>query len=72
VGTLSYSLYLWQGLFAHYSGIVHVPFPFDWLATLACATASYYWVERPFLRLKRRFAPRQQLAIAAQARAAAV
>src|SRR5215471_5241103 len=54
IGTLSYSLYLW-----------HVPFLVDpritsrfsifWI--FACAAVSYYLVERPFLRLRKRMRP---------------
>ena len=59
VGRLSYSLYLWQQMFL----VVRTPeidavrrFPIDLVLTVACALASYYVVERPFLRLKdRRF-----------------
>jgi len=51
VGTLSYSLYLW-----------HIPFlveprltsRFSLIWIFACAAASYYLVERPFLRLRKR------------------
>jgi peptidoglycan/LPS O-acetylase OafA/YrhL len=56
VGTISFSLYLWQQLFAN----VHLPvphaFPLGILEALAAATLSCYLVEAPFLRLKDRFA----------------
>lgn len=56
VGILSYSLYLWQQIFL-------VPNAHQWVRTLpwaviaavACATASYLLIERPFLKLKDRF-----------------
>ncbi len=55
IGNLSYSLYLW-----------HIPFlveprlatRFSLIWIFACATLSYYLVERPFLRLRRRMHPR--------------
>jgi peptidoglycan/LPS O-acetylase OafA/YrhL len=55
IGRISYSWYLWQEIFL----VVRTPswgvartFPFDVIASLAVAAASYYLVERPFLRLK--------------------
>ena len=56
VGILSYSMYLWQQPFTG-------PFSSNWtgrwpqnvLFILAAATASYFLVERPFLRMKSRF-----------------
>ncbi len=57
VGLISYSLYLWQQLFL----VVSVPswgvireLPLCLFLTAAAALLSYYLVERPFLRLKRR------------------
>ena len=57
-GLISYSLYLWNQLFI----AVSVPdwgfirrIPFCLFATAAVACLSYFFVERPFLRLKRRF-----------------
>jgi peptidoglycan/LPS O-acetylase OafA/YrhL len=61
IGRLSYSLYLWQQMF--FSGHYYKPlgiwqsFPLCWLLLFACAAASYYWVERPFMRLGHRLAP---------------
>jgi peptidoglycan/LPS O-acetylase OafA/YrhL len=58
VGALSYSLYLWQQLFLIQSRpvtSVFVTFPLNILTAFACAAASYYFVESPFLRLKHRF-----------------
>jgi peptidoglycan/LPS O-acetylase OafA/YrhL len=58
VGTLSYSLYLWQEPFlnpmddrAFFTG-----FPQNLVFALTAALISYYVVESPFLRLKSRFA----------------
>jgi peptidoglycan/LPS O-acetylase OafA/YrhL len=58
VGLVSYSLYLWQQLFV----VVSVPdwgfirrLPFCLFAAGGVAVFSYFFVERPFLGLKRRF-----------------
>jgi peptidoglycan/LPS O-acetylase OafA/YrhL len=69
VGRMSYSLYLWQQLFLT---PVKVPFssqplpalvpewlrslPWSLAAVLACASVSYYLVERPLTRLGRSLA----------------
>jgi peptidoglycan/LPS O-acetylase OafA/YrhL len=55
VGTLSYSLYLWQQLFLN--RLADGPmssFPVNIVLAGALALASYYLVERPALRLRRR------------------
>jgi peptidoglycan/LPS O-acetylase OafA/YrhL len=57
VGWISYSLYLWQQLFfgVNFAGsppglvILREP-PISFAALLACATFSYYLVEKPFIR----------------------
>lgn len=49
LGQISYSLYLWQQLFAY--GDRHRPWYFV-LFAVALASASYYWVEQPMLRLR--------------------
>jgi peptidoglycan/LPS O-acetylase OafA/YrhL len=54
IGRLSYSLYLWQQLFL---GSGMKMWPWKLAACLVAATASYYLVERPALRLGHRFAP---------------
>src|SRR5579862_5537226 len=56
VGVLSYSLYLWQEPFLDRTanGLIHW-FPLNLILTFAAALFSYYVVERPFLRLRRRF-----------------
>lgn len=52
LGTLSYSIYLWQQPFV-YRG--RLPLYLALPAVLACAAASYYLVERPFNGLRARF-----------------
>jgi len=55
VGVLSYSLYLWQQPFLlHKSPHLLQRFPFNLALAVVVACASYYLVERPFLRLRRR------------------
>jgi len=61
VGRLSYSLYLWQQLF--FTGHFFAPLgiwqksPMNWVLVFGCSAASYYWIERPLMRLGHRFAP---------------
>ena len=54
IGTLSYSLYLWQQMFLYRRG--QAPdlqsFPLNLLLAGLAALASDYVVERPFLRLR--------------------
>jgi peptidoglycan/LPS O-acetylase OafA/YrhL len=52
VGTISFSLYLWQQIFT--TGEPILPFLIGVPVLFAVATLSYYGVERPFLRLKDR------------------
>ncbi|MGP0020453.1 MAG: acyltransferase family protein [Candidatus Sulfotelmatobacter sp.] len=51
LGKISYSLYLWQQLFAY--GDHHRPWYFVWFA-VGLASASYYLVEQPLLRVRER------------------
>jgi len=51
LGKISYSLYLWQQLFAY--GTHHRPWYFIF-AALGLASTSYYLVEQPMLRLRER------------------
>jgi peptidoglycan/LPS O-acetylase OafA/YrhL len=54
VGTMSYSLYLWQQIFLNRSSAnVVSTFPLNLTLAVAAALASYYLVERPSLRLRR-------------------
>jgi peptidoglycan/LPS O-acetylase OafA/YrhL len=56
IGTLSYSLYLWHWPFITRYGLGRVStFPLNVLMTVICACASYYCIERPFLKLRKRF-----------------
>ncbi|MEP7064507.1 MAG: acyltransferase [Gemmatimonadota bacterium] len=62
IGRLSYSLYLWEFFFVYYPGVpttlgVWQTFPVNVIAAVACATASYYLVERPLIRIGHRLAP---------------
>ena len=56
VGTLSYSLYLWQQPFVHLSGGTGVwqSFPLNVILAFLCAILSYTLIERPFLSLRNR------------------
>ncbi len=60
LGLISYPLYLYHGLGAaiarHASSRRPVEFVVSVLATILLATGSYYVIERPFLKLKKRFA----------------
>jgi len=57
IGTISYSLYLWQQVFLvgekaipHSLGILQ-SFPFNVVAVFGCASFSYYLVERPLIKI---------------------
>lgn len=57
IGVLSYSLYLWQQLFArNLTGLPATPLAIRLLLLVAVAEASYRFVEAPMLRRKRRSA----------------
>jgi peptidoglycan/LPS O-acetylase OafA/YrhL len=54
VGSISYSLYLWQQLFLNRSSVTAMStFPLNLALAVCAALASYYIVERPTLRLRR-------------------
>jgi peptidoglycan/LPS O-acetylase OafA/YrhL len=62
IGRLSYSLYQWELFFVYYPGVpttlgVWQTFPVNLIAAVGCATASYYLVERPLIRVGHRLAP---------------
>ena len=53
IGTISYSLYLWQNAFLNREVANRwTSFPQNLLFAFAAAMASYYIIEKPFLRLK--------------------
>lgn len=55
VGTLSYSFYLWQQPFLNRASQAWwTAFPQNLALALLFATASYYWVEKPFLGMRAR------------------
>jgi peptidoglycan/LPS O-acetylase OafA/YrhL len=55
-GRASYSLYLWQELFINpFSTAAMCRFPLNVIATVLVSAGSYYLVEHPFLRWRRRF-----------------
>lgn len=60
IGTISFSLYLWQQLFSNMHSPVAYRFPICVLAALVAATASYYLIEAPFVRIKDRFGARRR------------
>jgi peptidoglycan/LPS O-acetylase OafA/YrhL len=54
-GNLSYSVYLWQQIFCFRSRLGWLGmFPLNILASLACACASYYFIERPLAKVRSR------------------
>jgi peptidoglycan/LPS O-acetylase OafA/YrhL len=63
IGRLSYSLYLWQQLFFHVDRepLPFQRFPLSIVLIFACACFSYYFVERPAVRLGHRFTRRPKL-----------
>jgi peptidoglycan/LPS O-acetylase OafA/YrhL len=67
LGKISYSLYLWQQLFAY--SRVHRPWYFV-LFAVGLATASYYLVEQPMLRLRERRAAARRAEVGCIVRAA--
>lgn len=59
VGTLSYSIYLWQQPFmATHRGSIVTQLPLNLLVIAACALSSYYGVEKPMLEVRKRFSRR--------------
>jgi len=68
IGRLSYSLYLWQQLwlppswFPHTLGVAQT-WPLNILCVFACATASYFFLERPSIRLGQRLAAADEIPV---------
>jgi len=65
VGTISYSIYVWQQPFMNpFVSSWLTTFPVNLAATFACAVASFYLIERPSLALRKkldsRFSPRRK------------
>jgi peptidoglycan/LPS O-acetylase OafA/YrhL len=56
IGILSYSIYLWQQIFLLPQSWWVTKFPQNILCLAGMALISYYLVEKPFLRMKARFA----------------
>jgi len=60
VGTLSYSLYLWQEPFLnHRAHTTATAWPLNLGLAIVCAIASYYLIERPFFTLRDEWAKRR-------------
>ena len=60
LGGISYSLYLWQQPFLdRWSSAPWSAFPLNLIVALSLASASFYLVEQPCLRLRERFSPRR-------------
>ena len=65
IGTLSYSLYLWQQLFSNtQQQPLLLAFPANLVGLLALAAASHYLIEKPFLTMRRHIARPQAQAAA--------
>lgn len=87
VGRLSYSIYLWHILFfipVYLGDLVHSPVlntlsarPWKYIATAATALLSYFFIEKPLIRIGHRIAPpavqgRADLASSASAKPVAI
>jgi peptidoglycan/LPS O-acetylase OafA/YrhL len=58
IGLISYSLYLWQQIFLTTQNKTFTgAFPLNLLCTFAVAECSYWFVEKSFLALRKRFVP---------------
>jgi peptidoglycan/LPS O-acetylase OafA/YrhL len=65
VGKRSYSLYLWQQLFIDkYFQTLLQTFPLNIALAVACANASYTFIERPLNRLRARYRPTPRAVVA--------
>jgi peptidoglycan/LPS O-acetylase OafA/YrhL len=52
IGTISFSLYLWQQIFLGINSPFAFKFPFNIIQAIAVASLSYWLIEMPFLRIK--------------------
>lgn len=55
IGLISYSLYLWQQILVSESRIWITQFPQNIFILFFVASCSYYFIEKPFMKLKSRF-----------------
>ena len=55
IGKLSYSIYLWQQFFILGMAGIVTRVPYSFICLPLAALASYYLIEQPFLKLKKRF-----------------
>jgi len=61
VGTMSYSIYLWQEPFLnHYAHSGMTTWPVNLMLALICAVASFYLVETPFFAIRDQWAARRK------------
>lgn len=60
IGTLSYSIYLWQQLFIYQSDFWINKFPQNLIFIFLAALFSYYIIEKPFLKLKQKFSEEKE------------
>jgi peptidoglycan/LPS O-acetylase OafA/YrhL len=56
IGLLSYSIYLWQQIFTSELFFGKPLFPFNLLLIVVFSLISYYFIEKPFLRYRNKFA----------------
>lgn len=70
LGTMSYSLYLWQEPFLNHLARSEInTFPMNLILAFACAIASFYLIEKPTMALRDRLVAKRQAAAAAAAAA---
>jgi peptidoglycan/LPS O-acetylase OafA/YrhL len=60
IGILSYSIYLWQQLFTAKEDHFINRFPINIAFIIAASLCSYYFIEKPFLKLKTRFSSSEE------------
>ncbi|MDR5782832.1 acyltransferase [Caballeronia sp. LZ065] len=69
IGTISFSLYLWQQLFSDIHSPVAYRFPLGIVGALVAASLSHVLIETPFLRLKDRLTMRKPAGVYPSAQA---